>query len=285
VSPAASTLNSSATLSVPVTVTGTGPTPTGTVTLSSGSYNSGPFMLVGGAYTFNIPANSLDAGTDTLTVMYSGDSVYGTLNGTATVTVTESTFSLNTSAIAVTPSGGVSPGSSATAVVTISDVAGYAGTITLTCSLTTSPANANDAPNCTGGGATLPVTLPSATVQTLTFTVTTTASSTTIEEDLKHKTASKHSGWAGAGGGAILAFLLFLGIPARRRSWRSMLGVLVVMVALGSLAGCGGGSNNNNTTTVTDPGTTPGTYTFTVQGTGNPSVTPAVQATFTVTVN
>jgi hypothetical protein len=128
------------------------------------------------------------------------------------------------------------------------------------------------------------VTLPSNTAQTLTFTVSTTAPSTTIEEDLKHKAAGDHGGWAGAGGGAVLAFLVFLGIPARRRSWRAMLGVLVLMVALGSLSGCGS-SSNNGTTTVNDPGTTPGTYVFTVQGTGNPTVTPAVQATFSVVVN
>jgi len=90
-------------------------------------------------------------------------------------------------------------------------------------------------------------------------------------------------GWAGAGGGAVLAFLLFLGIPARRRSWRSMLGILVMMTALGSLAACGGGITGSNSTGTT--GTTAGTYTFTVTGTGNPTVTPAPTATFTVTVN
>jgi len=47
-------------------------------------------------------------------------------------------------------------------------------------------------------------------------------------------------GWAGADGGAVLAFLVFMGIPARRRSWRSMLGILIVMAALGSMAACGG---------------------------------------------
>jgi hypothetical protein len=35
--------------------------------------------------------------------------------------------------------------------------------------------------------------------------------------------------------------LLFFGVPARRRSWRSMLGMLVLMVILGAMVGCGGG--------------------------------------------
>jgi len=90
-------------------------------------------------------------------------------------------------------------------------------------------------------------------------------------------------GLFGAGGGAVLAFLVFLGIPARRRSWRSMLGLLVLMTALGSLAACGGGGGGGGGGG--NPGTMAGTYTFTVTGTGNPTVTPPPTATFTVTVN
>jgi hypothetical protein len=88
----------------------------------------------------------------------------------------------------------------------------------------------------------------------------------------------------GAGGGAALACLILLGIPARRRSWRSMLGLLVVMAALGGLSACNsGGSSSGNSTS--SSGTAAGTYTFTVTGTGNPSVTPVPTTTFTVTVN
>jgi hypothetical protein len=95
-------------------------------------------------------------------------------------------------------------------------------------------------------------------------------------------------GWIGAGGGAVLAFLVFIGIPAQRRSWRQMLGVLVLMVVLGTLAGCGGGSGGGGGGGgggQGDPGTLAGTYTFQVQATGTPSVTPAISTTFTVTVN
>jgi hypothetical protein len=93
--------------------------------------------------------------------------------------------------------------------------------------------------------------------------------------------SGKGKGWVGAGGGAVLAFLLFLGIPSGRRSWKSMLGVLILMVALGSLAGCGGGGGGGTS----NPGTTAGTYTFTVTATGSPAVTPAPTTTFTLTVN
>jgi hypothetical protein len=91
----------------------------------------------------------------------------------------------------------------------------------------------------------------------------------------------KGSGWAGAGGGAVLAFLIFLGIPARRRSWRSMLGILIVMVALGSLSACGGGTPSQSG----NPGTTAGQYTFTVTGTGSDANKTTETTTFTVTVS
>ena len=87
----------------------------------------------------------------------------------------------------------------------------------------------------------------------------------------------------GAGGGAVLAFLVFLGIPARRRSWRSMLGILVVMAALGGLTACGSSVSSGGSTTT--PGTTAGTYTFTVTPTSSPSFTTEPSTTFTVTVN
>jgi hypothetical protein len=152
----------------------------------------------------------------------------------------------------------------------------YAGTVTLTCALT-SPTSLNDPPTCsiTTGS---PVTLSSGTASgTATATVYTTAATSGLAYP---KLPGRN--WTGAGGGAVLAFLVFLGIPARRRSWRSMLGILIVMVALGSLAACGG---SGGSTPPGNPGTSASTYTFTVTGTGNPAVTPAPTQTFTVTVN
>jgi hypothetical protein len=268
VTPAATTLDSGSTLSVPVAVTGTGATPTGTVTLSGGGYTSTPGTLVAGDFTFTIPANSLSVGTDTLTVSYSGDASYASGTETAPVTVTESVYTLAAS----TPAA-VSPGSSTTLTVTVSTPSGYAGTITLDCALTSSPRGATDPPVCTGGTVTLGGTI---TTGTATIKVTTTSASSSALA--WPKVGGKGRSWSGAGGGAVLAFLLFLGIPARRRSWRSMLGVLLLMASVGSLTACGGHNTSN-------PGTTAGSYTFTVTGTGSPSVTPAPTTTFTLTVN
>jgi hypothetical protein len=66
-----------------------------------------------------------------------------------------------------------------------------------------------------------------------------------------------------------------------------MLGAFVLLATLGSFAACGGGggSSGGNNNGTGNPGTTAGSYTFTVTGTGNPAVTPAVTTTFNVTVN
>jgi hypothetical protein len=273
VTPGENALDSGSALSVTTAVTGAGATPTGTVTLTGGGYTSAAVTLSGGSATIAIPANSLSAGTDTLTVSYSGDSNYVAGTGTASVTVTASVFTLAAS----TPAA-VAPGSPAASTVTVTTATGYAGTVTLTCALTTSPAGATDLPTCSGGSST--VTLSSgATTGTATITVSSTSASSSAL--VWPKAGGKGRGWAGTGG-AVLAFLVLLGIPARRRSWRSILGALVLMVALGTLAGCVGKKTPPNTGNL---GTTAGSYTFTVTGAGSPSVTPAPTTTFTVTIN
>jgi hypothetical protein len=281
VTPASATLNSGSSLNVVVTVAGTGIVPTGTVSLSGGGYTSSNQPLTNGTFTFAIPANSLAGGADSLTVNYSGDGSYAAGSSAATVTITSSTFTLNIPVITVTPAT-IAPGATATAVVTVAASAGYAGAVSLTCQETSTTATGGDGATCALSGSsnvTLSSAAPSGTVTFIVSTLAPVAANTYPQ--------IRKNGWAGAGSGAVLAVLMLMGIPARRRSWRQMLGVLVLMVALGGLAGCGsssttgGGGGGGNT----DPGTTAGTYTFTVQATGTPSVTPAVSTTFTVTVN
>jgi subtilase family serine protease len=271
-------------LSVTATVDGSRATPTGTVTLTSGSYSSGAQTLLNGSYTFTIPAFTLSVGTDALTVTYSPDSISSLIYSSATGTnyVTESTGSF---ALTPTPPAAIAPGGTATSTITVSSSTFYSGTVTLTCALTTSPPGAAYLPSCSGGSNTL--TLSSGVVTgtgSATITVYTTAATAALSSPrLPGRGRGNGRGLSGAGGGAVLAFLLFLGIPARRRNWRSMLGVLALMAALGSMAACGGGGSTNSGSTGT-PGTSAGTYTFTVTGTGNPTVTPAPTTTFTVTV-
>ena len=281
VTPASSSVDSSQSLNVTVTVAGSGATPTGTVTLTSGSYNSGAQTLGAGGCTaascvITIPANSLNVGNEKLTATYSGDANYAPGVGTASVTVTQSAYAL----AATTPSA-IAPGASTTSTVAVSSSTFYTGTVTLSCALTSSPSGAEYPPTCSiTSGSTVDMSAGTPAPTSSTAAVNTTPATPPTSELVYPKLHG--GGWAGAGGGAILALLVFLGIPAQRRSWRQMLGTVVLMAAIGSVAGCGSPSGVTNPGS---PGTTAGTYTFTVTGTGNPSITPAPTTKFTVTVN
>ncbi|MGD1108224.1 MAG: protease pro-enzyme activation domain-containing protein [Terracidiphilus sp.] len=285
VTPAQSSVGAGSALSVTVTVAAAssgGATPTGVVTLSGGGYSSAIETLASGTYTFTIPANSLSLGRDTLTASYSGDSEYTAATGTATVTVisASATFTLS----ATTPSA-VAPGTSATSTLTVATSNGYVGTATLSCALTSSsPSSVSDPPSCSIASSTEALTTTASSANT-TITVTTTAATTgqLDHQQLPGKGRGNNgSGWMGPGG-AALALLFFLGIPAHRRGWRSMLCAIAAIMALGGLAACKGFWDLPGGTSTT--GTTAGTYTFTVTGTGNPQVAAAVTTTFTVTVN
>jgi hypothetical protein len=126
-------------------------------------------------------------------------------------------------------------------------------------------------------GSTSPVNITGISAGTAALTISTTAPSSAS------LVLPKHSGvpWY-ASGGAALACLLFFGIPARRRNWRTILGMLAFLVALtGGVLACGGkGSGGGGGTS--NPGTTAGTYTVTVTGVSG-SLTQTT--TVTVTVN
>jgi len=297
IAPASTTVDSGSPLTVTVSMSCTVPpnasctgaaTPTGTVTLTGSGYTLTSVTLTNGTAQFIIPANTLTSNpnfpsSDTLTADYEGDADYAQVVGTTTVTVTQSGYSLL--ATASTPTS-VTPGSSAASTVSVSSTTDYTGTVTFSsssCTISTYPSGVTSSssylPACSGSGTvTMTSGLPSGTV---TYTVTTTASTTSRLDD--PNVHGKGRGWMGAGGGAVLAFLVFLGIPARRRSWRSMLGILVVMAALGGLTACGSSVSSGGSTTT--PGTAAGTYTFTVTPTSSPSFTTEPSITFTVTVN
>jgi hypothetical protein len=260
--------------SVTVSVAGASPSPTGTVTLSGGGYTSASTALSSGSATFFIPANQFTtAGSITLTASYSGDGVYSSGSGTGSITV-NAPYSVATT----TPSA-INPGSNATATVTLTADPSYSGTVTLTCALASNPPGAQDPPTCrVTSGSSVTITNGMASGSTTVTLSTTAASAASLYE---------HGipGWPGPGGGMVLALLVLLGIPARQRSWRNLLGLAVVMVALGALSACGGGNSSGMGGGSTNPGTMAGNYTFTVTGTGNPGVSPAPTAIVKLTVN
>jgi subtilase family serine protease len=289
VTPSPTSIDSGQSLGVTVSVTGAGATPTGTVSLKSGSYTSSTETIGTSPCTsntncsFTIPANSLTSGSDTITANYSGNSTYAAGSNTGSVSVTESVYTLAAS----TPAA-VSPGSSTTSTITgTTSSTDYTGTVTLssTCTLTNAPTGAVSLPSCSVSG-TITYSNGVATGSG-TATVYTTAQSTVDLVRPKLPGGKRPGGrdLLGAGSGVVLALLVFFGIPARRRSWRAMLSILVVLVAIGALASCGGGGSSGGGGTTTIPGTTAGNYTFTVQGTGNDPSGITATAQFTVAVN
>jgi subtilase family serine protease len=275
-------IDTSQPLTLNVTVSGSGTLPTGTVTVTSSAATSGSTLasgisaqLAGGLTTISVPANNLNAGTDSLSVAYPGDSVYAAGSGSVSVTVTQSTFSLSAS----TPSpASVSPGTPATSTITgNTSTTDYTGTVTLSnCTITVSPTNAVNLPTCSVSGTITYAngTPTSSTNPAPTATVITYANQSSMLDTHPFKILY------GAGGTA-LAFLVFLGIPARRKSWRALLGALVLLAGLGTLSACGGGGGGNNVNTATSPGS----YTFQVTGTGNDPAKVSVPVTFSLTVN
>jgi hypothetical protein len=236
--------------------------PTGTITLSNGTYISPAMQLTAGSATITIPANSLAVGSDLLTATHSGDANYLSGTGTELVTVTAPPPpGLTLAGMAVTLAPGATTANTST--ITITPTNGFTGSVALTATLTTSPSGAQDPPTLSFG-TTSPVTITGTTAGTATLTITTTPAGTASLA----RPALPGIRWYQ--GGAALACLLLFGIPARRRRWRTLLGMLLFTAfAFGGIISCGGGGSGGGggTTPPPNPGTTPGAYVITVTGT------------------
>jgi hypothetical protein len=271
VTPSATAITNQQSINVTVSVAGGSGqvTPSGTVTLTSGAF-SAQQTLSGGTASFAIAAGTLSSGANTLTAAYAGDATYGTSNATSTVTVSQFV-------ITVPAPSQVSPGSDATATVTLSAGSTYSGTMNLTCALTGSPSGAQSLPTCNLNPAS--VTLASNGSGTSTLTVETTASSTSAQTRPFGQNL-----WRIGGGGVALAALLMVGIPSRRRRWISMLaGVCVIFIA--GAIGCGGGGQGPPPPPPhVIPATSAGNYTFAITGTdaSNAQITISTIVTLTV---
>jgi hypothetical protein len=273
VTPTPASIATGQTLNATVSVSGSGVTPTGIVTLSAtGTSSTANATLSNGSAAFTIPPNTLSAGNVTVTVSYSGDSNYSSGVKTFAVTVTQSTFLLS----ATTPSS-VKQGSPATSTITGSTPTPntfYTGNVTLSsCTITSAPNNASFLPGCGVSGS---ISFNNGTpTGSATAMVTTTASA-----ELVYPRFGNGRGLLGFSGGSVLAFLVILGISARdRRRWRTIIGMLMLLVTLSTLSACVAKTSSSSS------GTTTGTYTFTVTGTGDDPAATKASTTFTVTVN
>jgi hypothetical protein len=244
VTPASTTIPPSASLVVTGTVSGAGPKPTGTVTLTSGSYTSTAATLSGGNYSITIPPTSLAFGTPTLTVNYSGDNIYNTSTANGAVSVPG--FML--SATPLTFTAGATTGNAST--LTVTPVAGYAGTVTLTATVT--PAGAVSTPKFTISPSTLTFTSGTATPQSSQVTVATTP----IPSYVRTPGNNGIAWFKAAGGTTILGLLLFF-LPLGTRRGRKILSLIALVFAVGfTIAGCGGGGSSSGGGGKTTPSVT-----------------------------
>jgi hypothetical protein len=165
----------------------------------------------------------------------------------------------------------VTPGNTVTSTLTVSSSNGYSGSVALTCTVTNQPANAVNVPGCTVTGS--PIALTSSVKSgTATVTFNTQAPIATLTRP--------RFGGGEAAGAAVLALLAFFGIPSRRRAWRAMVGMLAAAFVVLSVSACG----SSHTGGTSNPGTTPGVYTYTVTGTGTPAYNPAPTTTISLSV-
>jgi hypothetical protein len=210
----------------------------------------------------------------------------GDQNGTFAVTsynIQQTPLTISGTAVIVTPGATTANTSS----ITVTPATGFTGSVTLSAAVTSSPAGAQYPPTLSFGS-TSPVSINGTTAETATLTITTTAATKAALVQPKHPGLPWY-----AAGGATLACLLLFGIPARRRKWRTLLGMLALLAALmsgvfacgggGSAGGGSGGGGGGGGTSI--PGTTAGTYTITVtgtSGTGASAITAASYVTLTV---
>lgn len=229
------TLSSADPLAVAGTVTGASGTPTGTVTLSGAGYTSSAIPLDGSAnFSTTVPGYTFKSGGPVnLTARYSGDDTYAASDGTATITINLSTFTL--SATPVTITAGDASGSANVSNITVTPTNGYTGTVTLTAQVTSAPANNIDPPTFAGNT----VTIKDSSQQSGTITVTTTPVGAA-------RTGTRRIAWLGAAGGTALTALLLFSMPVGFRRGRKFLsGFLVVVAAAFTFVGCGGGGGGS----------------------------------------
>ena len=173
------------------------------------------------------------------------------------------------SALSVTPVANTT--TTSTWALTGQSVGGFAGTVTLSCSV--SPVTAQP-PTC--GVAPGSLTLASGGTGTATISLTSAG---------PYSSCLTNSATNGKGGiGVVLAGFLLLLVPGRRRLVRGLSLMVLMGLGLGAMSGCSGGATSVPCSNVVSAGTTAGTYTVTVTGTGG-GLSVTAPATITVTVN
>jgi surface antigen len=245
-----------------VTLVATG-LPTGvTASFASGSASGSQVVTLATSSSAQITSSPV-------TVTVTGMS--GALSATTSIALIVTALPTFTAGSGGTTSITNTPGTSSTGTISVLGTNGFAGTVSLTCSVVTAMMNVSDTPSCSLSPTSL--ALSGTTDQTSTLTVTTTAASSAMNSIRRFFSPA---------GGSALALVMLIGV--RRRILRRLtLAALLVLCFLIPLVGCGGGSSGNGGGPGNEnPGTTAGTYTISVTGTSG--TINATVATITLTV-
>ena len=238
------------------------PVPTGTIDFAApaGSFHNwiDRETLSNGTATSRAMPGSSFFGNVAVDVQYSGDANYGPADINVSVTVTNgnvSPFSLN-----ATPVTAAAPGATTTSTITLTPSNGFTGAVYLSCVLASSPTLAVYPPTCSVPSSPLNITGTSAVTAVMTVNSTAPSSSALLYP------MPRGQRWFGAeiATGMFVSLLLWMSI--RRRHWRLAAASLVLLLCIaGGLVGCGGGSTRTpSPPPLLKPGTTAGSYTFTV---------------------
>jgi hypothetical protein len=229
--------------------------------------SSNPFLQNSGVVEFGVQypsATDVDNGDGTVTVFGRMGLLnpYTVVDTTWAMTKPLPPFTLSSAPAALTIAAA---GGGANATITITPAAGFSGTVSLTCSVAyNGQGSPNEPPTCSVNPAQLSVTSPNSANTTLSI------GSTAPQMSLARPRPGG-KGWVPfAGGGGFMVAVVFAGFrPRQRPSWRSLrrrIGLaaflMVVSLTLLMAPACGGGSGSNNVPS--NPGTTPGSYTVTV---------------------
>lgn len=225
--------------------------PSGSVTVQEGSTTLGSAALIGSRAVFSVPA--LAPGIHSISAHYSGDQNFRPSTSVLHQAVAAPDFSLTSSAI--TPAS-VSAGQFATAIVTVTSLAGFSGSVSLSCSVSPSVANA---PTCSLTPATVPSSGDISTTSTLNISTTAPAAALGRSEFLE-PTRRIAALWLPFSG-FLLAGLVLAINREKKQPWLTCLfacafaGILALQVA------CGGSQNSPT------GGTPRRNYVINIQGT------------------
>ena len=251
-----------------------GAPPTGMVALKSGTTTLAEMALDGSTDTNTglvsgkavISTSNVPHGTAEIYAVYLGDANYASstsaqieVKGKPTISIADASFSL--------------PGEHSTGSgdLMITSVDGYAGTVNLTCKLT-SGSTSTAPPECAMNPGS--VTLKTGGVAQSFILIFGKGTKLPPGITLGSNASGKRLGLGLSASGAVLACALLFGIPARRRGWRAILPALLLLVAASGFTAC----------IATPKIITAGQYTFTVTGTDSADSTITATATVKIRV-